>query len=44
MKKILIVLAIGYGAWHYYLKPSESPVITNIANDGSTLEGVQDFV
>jgi len=37
MKKILIALAIGYGAWHYYLKPPESPVITNIGNDGSTL-------
>ena len=37
MKKILIALAIGYGAWHYYLKPPESPVITNIADDGSQL-------
>ncbi|HWR80006.1 MAG TPA: excalibur calcium-binding domain-containing protein [Pseudomonas sp.] len=37
MKKILIALAIGYVAWHYYLKPPESPVITNIADDGSLL-------
>lgn len=37
MKKILLALAIGYGAWHYYLKPAGSPIITNIAEDGSTL-------
>ncbi|MBF7728533.1 excalibur calcium-binding domain-containing protein [Pseudomonas sp. N040] len=37
MKRILIALAIGYGLWDYYLKPSESPVLTNIAEDGSVL-------
>jgi hypothetical protein len=37
MKKILLILAIGYGVWNYYLKPSDTPVITNIASDGSLL-------
>jgi hypothetical protein len=37
MKKLLLLLAIGYGVWNYYLKPSDIPVITNIASDGSLL-------
>lgn len=37
MKKLLLILAIGYGVWNYYLKPLDSPVITNIASDGSVL-------
>ena len=37
MKKILIALAIGYGLWNHYLKPSESPLVTNIADDGTVL-------
>lgn len=37
MKKLLLLLAIGYGVWNYYLKPSDSPVITNIGSDGSVL-------
>ncbi|MFZ2318500.1 MAG: excalibur calcium-binding domain-containing protein [Pseudomonas sp.] len=34
MKKLLLLLAIGYGVWNYYLKPSDSPVISNIGSDG----------
>jgi hypothetical protein len=37
MKKILLLLALGYGVWNYYLKPSDSPVISNIGSDGSIL-------
>jgi hypothetical protein len=37
MKKLLLLLAIGYGVWNYYLKPSDTPMITNIASDGSVL-------
>jgi hypothetical protein len=37
MKKLLLMLAIGYGVWNYYLKPSDIPMITNIASDGSLL-------
>lgn len=37
MKKLLLLLAIGYGVWNYYLKPSDSPIITNIGSDGSVL-------
>lgn len=37
MKKLLLIVAIGFAVWQYYLKPADSPVITNIASDGSTL-------
>ena len=37
MKKLLLLLAIGYGVWNYYLKPSDSPIISNIGSDGSVL-------
>lgn len=37
MKKLIIILALGFAVWHFYLKPPDSPVITNIGADGSTL-------
>lgn len=37
MKKLLLMLLIGYGAWNYYQKHLDSPVISNIASDGSLL-------
>ena len=37
MKKLLLLLAIGYGVWNYYLKPSDSPIISNIGSDGRVL-------
>ena len=37
MKKLLLLLVIGYGVWNYYLKPSDSPIISNIGSDGSVL-------
>lgn len=37
MKKLVVLLALGFAAWHFYLKPQASPVITNIAADGSRL-------
>jgi hypothetical protein len=37
MKKLILLILIGYGTWNFYLKPSASPVITNIAADGSLL-------
>jgi hypothetical protein len=37
MKKLLLIVAIGFAVWHYYPKPSNSPVITNIGSDGSVL-------
>lgn len=37
MKKILVILAIGFAIWHFYLKGPESPVITNIGSDGRVL-------
>lgn len=37
MKKLLMLLALGFAVWHFYLKPPSSPVITNIGADGSRL-------
>lgn len=37
MKKIIVLLALGFAVWHFYLKPPSSPVITNIGADGSVL-------
>ena len=37
MKKLLLMLLIGYGAWNYYQKHHDSSVISNIASDGTLL-------
>ena len=37
MKNLIIALIIGFAVWHYYLKPSDGPVISNIGADGSVL-------
>lgn len=37
MKKLLLIVAIGFAVWQYYPKLSNSPVITNIGSDGSVL-------
>ncbi len=33
MKKLLLLLAIGYGVWHYLLAPPASPVVSNLPAD-----------
>lgn len=35
MKKLLLLIAIGYGAWHYLLAPPASPVVSNLPADAS---------
>lgn len=37
MKKLIVIIALGFAFWHFYLKPPSSPVITNVAADGSVL-------
>ncbi|WP_147173886.1 excalibur calcium-binding domain-containing protein [Pseudomonas sp. SJZ079] len=37
MKKLLLIVAIGFAVWQYYPKLSNSPVISNIGSDGSVL-------
>jgi len=37
MKKLLVLLLLGGAIWHFYLNKPQSPVITNIADDGSLL-------
>jgi hypothetical protein len=37
LKNLIIAALIGFAVWHFYLRSPESPVITNIGNDGSTL-------
>lgn len=37
MKKLLLIVAIGFAVWQYYPKLSHSPVITNIGSDGGVL-------
>ena len=37
MKKLIVIAALGLAAWHFYLKPPASPVITNIGTDGTVL-------
>jgi hypothetical protein len=37
VKKLFVVLILGFAFWHFYMKKPESPVITNIGQDGSVL-------
>ncbi|WP_339490988.1 excalibur calcium-binding domain-containing protein [Pseudomonas sp. EL_65y_Pfl2_R95] len=37
MRKLFVVLILGFAFWHFYIKTPESPVITNIGEDGSVL-------
>ncbi|HHW2842251.1 TPA: excalibur calcium-binding domain-containing protein [Pseudomonas aeruginosa] len=37
MKKWIVLLAVGFGIWHFYFNQPASPVITNISNDGTLL-------
>ena len=37
MKKLLVLILLAAAGWHFYPGHSASPVITNIAADGSTL-------
>lgn len=37
MKKLIAVLILGFGFWHFYMKQPESPVISNIGHNGSVL-------
>jgi hypothetical protein len=37
MKKLLVLIVLAALAWQFYLKPPASPVITNIASDGSLM-------
>lgn len=36
MKRLIVIAALGFAFWHFYLKPPASPLITNIA-DGALL-------
>ncbi|SHN10405.1 excalibur calcium-binding domain-containing protein [Phytopseudomonas punonensis] len=37
MKKLIMIVALGFAAWHFYLKPPASPVISNIGANGAVL-------
>lgn len=37
MKKLIVVLILGFGFWHFYMKQPESPVITNVGQDGAVM-------
>lgn len=37
MKKLIVLLLLGAAFWQLYLKAPDSPIITNIAADGSLL-------
>lgn len=37
MKKLLVMLLLGAAFWQFYLSKPGSPVISNIANDGSVM-------
>lgn len=38
MKKLIIILLLGAAFWQFYLSKPGSPVISNIASDGSVME------
>jgi len=38
MKKLIIILLLGAAFWQFYLSKPGSPVISNIASDGSVLD------
>jgi hypothetical protein len=37
MKRLIVIAALAFAFWHFYLKPPSSPVITNIGADGAVL-------
>jgi hypothetical protein len=38
MKKLIIVLLLGAAFWQFYLSKPGSPIISNIASDGSVMD------
>ena len=38
MKKLIIILLLGGAVWQFYLSKPGSPIISNIASDGSVMD------